>query len=166
MAYLPQFELWAVGRPDAASIRLARRALFHLCLALVKIDYDYLREFPTTPKLYNSGVIYKDDTHIECWKDVCQTKEDYWQDLPTTYQKGYGDCEDLACILVAELWMEGIHALPFPRLQDSAEGEQLWHIQVLLPDGMIEDPSAKLGMPTLEPVTKGVFGSPPGRRVA
>jgi len=160
MAYLPQFELWAVGRPDAASIKLARRALFHLCLALTKINYDFLREFPDTKKLYRSGVIYHDDTHVDCWKDVCRTEEDKWQDLPTTYQKGYGDCEDLACIRVAELWMDGIHALPFPRLQSTGDDEQLWHIQVLMPDGSVEDPSAKLGMNAPQPLVQA------GRRVA
>lgn len=147
MAYHPQFELWAVGRPDELSVKLARRALFHLCLALTRIDYEYLVAFPETKKLYRSGVKYHDDTHIDCWKGECRPKEDFWQDLPTTYEKQYGDCEDLSCIRCAELWVEGIHALPIPRLQNGGEGEQqLWHVQVLWPDGTIEDPSVILGM--------------------
>jgi hypothetical protein len=42
--------------------------------------------------------------------------------------------------------MDGIEALPIPRLQDVSGNQQLWHIQVLWPDGSIEDPSAILGM--------------------
>ena len=150
MGYHPRFAIWAIGgESDAQTIDLARRALFHLCIALCNINYDYLRAFPdAVPHLYGSGVRYHDDSHLDCWRGTCRIQEDEWQDVRTTLDKMYGDCEDLSCILVSQYWMKGIHALPFPVLQngDKEDESQLWHIQVLLPDGTIEDPSVQLGM--------------------
>jgi len=145
--YYPRYAIWAVGgsAKDKKRIMLARDALFHLCMALAKIDYDYIRAFPETPLLYGSGVKYFDDSHLDCWKGVCRTQEDDWQDVHTCIEKKYGDCEDLCCWRIAELWHRGIKAMPLPRLERS-EGGQLWHILVLWPDGREEDPSAILGM--------------------
>jgi hypothetical protein len=114
-------------------------------MALARIDYDHLRAYPTTPRLYQSGVRYYDDSHIECWQNTCRVQEDHWQDVQTCLLKGYADCEDLCCWLVAQYWLDDIAALPFP-VRQASKGAQLWHIQVLLPDGTIEDPSLLLGM--------------------
>jgi hypothetical protein len=92
--YYPRYAIWAVGgsAKDKKRITLARDALFHLCMALAKIDYDYLREFPDTPLLYGAGVKYFDDSHLDCWKGTCRTQEDDWQDVHTCLEKKYGDC--------------------------------------------------------------------------
>lgn len=151
MGYHPRFAIWAIGgESDAQTLDLARRALFHLCIALCQVNYDYLRAFPETPGIYRSRVRYHDDSHLDCWRGTCRIQEDEWQDVRTTLDNMYGDCEDLACIIVSEYWIKGINALPFPVLQNGDKGDesQLWHIQVLLPDGAIEDPSVRLGMTT------------------
>jgi len=151
--YYPRFAIWSVGgESDAETIDLARRALFHLCLGLCRIDHDLLvsdrkRTFPKIPPLYKAGIRYHDDSHLDCWKGTCRIQEDDWQDIRTCLDKKYADCEDLSCWRCAELWLEGINALPFPVLQNGEKNEaQLWHIQVLWPNGYIEDPSVILGM--------------------
>lgn len=147
--YKPRFSIWAVGGGvvDRRRVILARDALFHLCMALAKIDYDYLGEFPGTPMLYGSGLRYHDDSHEECWQNVCKTQEDDWADIYSCLKNGYLDCEDAVAWRCAELWKRGIRALPFPVLESEKKG-QLWHMLVIWPDGRIEDPSAILGMPT------------------
>jgi hypothetical protein len=150
MGYHPRFAIWAIGgESDAETIDLARRALFHLCISLCKINYDLLKspKIPKIPPLYKAGVRYHDDSHLDCWKGTCRIQEDDWQDIKVCLAKKYADCEDLACWRCAELWIQGVNALPFPVLQNGGKDEaQLWHIQVLLPDGTIEDPSVHLGM--------------------
>lgn len=164
MGYHPRFAIWSIGgESDAETLRLARRALFHLCISLCRIDFDLLQSKSTKingpagiPSLYSAGVRYHDDSHLDCWKGTCRIQEDDWQDLQVCLAKRFGDCEDLSCWRCAELWIQGINALPFPVLQNRGKDEaQLWHIQVLLPNGTIEDPSARLGMnsDTPEPST-------------
>lgn len=147
--YKPRFSVWAVGGGvvDRRRVSLARDALFHLCMALAKIDYDYLAAFPSTPMLYGSGLKYHDDSHEECWQNVCKIQEDDWADIYSCLKNGYLDCEDAVAWRCAELWRRGIKALPFPVLESEIKG-QLWHMLVIWPDGRIEDPSAILGMRT------------------
>lgn len=147
--YNPRFAVWAVGggAVDQRRISLARDALFHLCMALAKIDYDYLCEYPDQPMLYGAGLKYFDDSHEVCSQDECHLQEDDWADIFTCRQNGYLDCEDAVSWRIAELWRRGINALPLPMLEDT-KGGQLWHMLVLWPDGRIEDPSAILGMRT------------------
>lgn len=70
-----------------------------------------------------------------------------WQDILTTIRLGNGDCEDLACWRAAELQVKGIpaYAIFVWRALPDNQGT-LYHIQVKLPGGMIEDPSKRLGM--------------------
>ncbi len=68
--------------------------------------------------------------------------EERWQSAKETAARGYGDCEDLVAYRCAELWHQGKKAAP-KVLEISPT---LRHVVVQLPDGTIEDPSAKLGM--------------------
>lgn len=90
--------------------------------------------------LYQSGVVYRPEP----------PGEEEWLDVIHLYRQGWGDCEDLACARVGELRYAGVPAVPcIKHKKFVAPGKgtmTLIHVMVLLPDGTIEDPSAKLGM--------------------
>lgn len=112
-----------------------------VCLeALSRINVYHLkkgiRDGRPLPRLYQSGVRYQSEP---------PGKED-WLDIPTLYEAGIGDCEDLACALVAERRVyDGIRCLPHLRYKQ-IEGINVIHILCAHPDGRIEDPSKLLGM--------------------
>jgi hypothetical protein len=107
----------------------------------------------TLPKLYESGVIYKNEPR---GKDV-------WQSAVELYGHGAGDCEDLCSSLVAErlfastrlvrgdlslrellLLLARAEFPAVPRIRPT--GPAMRHATVQLADGTVEDPSRKLGM--------------------
>lgn len=115
-----------------------------VCLeTLVRINVWHLRrlaaEGKTVAPLYESGVYYKAEP----------IGEEEWLDLLTLYKQGFGDCEDLAALRVAELQFSGIPAVPCIR-HKKVNGPKgvitLVHVLVLWPDGHVEDPSKLLGM--------------------
>lgn len=114
--------------------KVSERAIHHLLNALIEINLDYLRENPAAPKLYESGIYYR-----RVIED--HNGDDDWADIPSCFTNGYGDCEDLVAWRVAELRMQGIHAVPGVRLAKNDDA-RLYHVFVLLPDGSVEDPSA------------------------
>lgn len=116
--------------------RVASEAVLRLLLeALTLSDEIWLRTHPSAPGIYASGVRYKREPD----------GVEIWQSIPALLSSRFGDCEDLACWRTAELRIRGIAAQPafyFRRIGETL----LYHIVVRLPDGQIEDPSAKLGM--------------------
>ncbi len=115
----------------------SNRALEHMLEALTLLNVDYLRWFPETPNLYDSGVFYKREPR----------GEEKWTDIPVTLARGFGDCEDLACWLAAEYRVRrGLHAVPVFTWRKMANGGTLYHILTKLPSGEILDPSKRLGM--------------------
>ena len=113
-----------------------------LLRALTQINEDWLRRIPDLPLLYQSGVRYQRE----------EKGKEEWTDCVETYERGWGDCEDLVCWRVAELRVRyGIReARPdfTLRLLPSENGgppRRVFHIIVRIgPDR--EDPSLKLGM--------------------
>ena len=67
-----------------------------------------------------------------------------WQSAAVTAWRRKGDCEDLAVYRVAGLWQSGIDSYARPALVQRGPG--MWHAVVVRGDGMVEDPSAVLGM--------------------
>lgn len=116
---------------------LSHATLRVLLDALFQIDVLYLRAHPEVPDLYDARVRYQEEP---------LGAED-WQDIPTTLRLGYGDCEDEACWLAAELFVRyGVEARPDFTCQVREDGSYLYHIVVRLPDGRVMDPSRYLGM--------------------
>ncbi|SRR6266508_2497041 len=108
---------------------------------LTKQNVRWLLRHPYAPPLYKSGVVYQREP---------PGQED-WQDIPTTLRRRNGDCEDLACWRAAELQVRKWPAIAFGRARPmlvpgQREPGTLWHIQVLHPTGVVEDPSRRLGM--------------------
>ena len=135
------------------------RELDIMLFALYSANCDQLRAFPGLPMLYESGVIYQREE---------EGQED-WQDIRSTLEYGYGDCEDLACWRAAELRVKGIggrkiNAHPFLRYRRIMPGRLMYHVMVEWPKEqarfgrsrgvhllawkgkVLEDPSAALGM--------------------
>ena len=132
--YLIHFKLASFGK----SIGLNRKILEILLRALTEIDCLILKADRSIPPLYRSGVVYKREA----------IGQEDWCDLSEVLNLGFGDCEDLACWRAAELIVRhGIAARPIVRgPKRLRNGVMMYHIQVQLPDGSIEDPSKKLGM--------------------
>jgi hypothetical protein len=133
MPYCPKFELATF---DALGPSWKRGILGALVEALVMADRAYLRDYPDTPSLYDAGIPYV-------------FNKDRWQDIPTMLVRREGDCKDFTAWRVAELRQHGIKASVHvtDRLISSPDGRlTMYHVLVRLPGGLLEDPSAMLGM--------------------
>lgn len=121
--------------------------LLYILEAVCRANMKWLELFPSTPGLYESGVVYTPEDGTEEWPDI-----------PTLYRAGKGDCEDLACARVAELRVrKRLRCRPFIRWRESRGGHRTYHVLVAIrhPRGttliageryIIEDPSKRLGM--------------------
>lgn len=148
---LPRGDLQRVGLVDregrlrGSSMRgyrdreLSRFYPLLLCLeTLVQINEWHLRR-DRYASLYQSGVFYKEEP----------PGEEEWLDIPSLYQQGFGDCEDIASARTAELRHSGVPAMPCISYKDFNVGGKvvtLVHVLTLWPDDSVEDPSKKLGM--------------------
>lgn len=158
--YRPTYALSAVGGTDR---ELATQTLFEALLGLCRVNYVWRLARPDTPTLEQSAVVYKDDSRIVCSKGggECRFVEDDWADWPRVLSLGFGDCDDLACAVVAEEWAAGRKAWPIPRCYKCAERHScplclgkllrptsgdMWHVQVMKEQGVIVDPSRDRGM--------------------
>jgi hypothetical protein len=109
------------------------KALNIFVRALCAYDVLWLRRNPSTPNIYESGVRYRTQpVGVEQFKPI-----------PMVIAAGEADCDQLAPWRAAELReRHGIKALPEVRQM----GKALFHVYVRLPDGKVEDVSARLGM--------------------
>lgn len=134
---------WRRGMPP----NVAARQIVAFCEALVLVNVTYLAT-SQVPWLYESGVRYRRD------EERAGALPDIWSDVPTILERGFGDCEDLACWRVAELRTVGrtarigIAAQRRPTLEPLGWG---FHVTVEKLSGTVwktEDPSVALGMNT------------------
>ena len=119
---------------------LTRAAMNHALEALVRINQDWLRDNPSAPPLYASGVRYA----------VEPVGFELWDPYALLLARGAGDCDDLAAARCAELRERegelGARADCYP--SSIRNGRRTWHAIVVRANGTVEDPSARLGMPT------------------
>jgi hypothetical protein len=100
--------------------------------ALTMANMVYLRRYPRTPRLYQSGVRY--------------AKDPVWLSIPALYGKRFGDCKSLTAAFVAEERIAGREARPvFRPMYNPRKQQNDFHILVQTPRGF-EDPSRRLGM--------------------
>ncbi len=131
--YSPRFCLRAFEQIGPSGREAVLTMLFE---ALIATNMAYLRERSDIPRLYASGVHYREE----------ESGHDDWQDIPETLARRRGDCEDLACWRIAELRIrDGEHALPFLKRVERAH-HVLYHVAVRRMDGSLEDPSRLLRM--------------------
>ncbi len=117
--------------------RMLGLAIKPLLDANVKVNRLYLATHPTTPKLYNAGVVYREEDPRQGYEDFAI--------VPAIISRGWGDCDDLAPWRAAELQNGGENAKIRIQWKRTAKGK-LFHIVVRRADGSIEDPSRILGM--------------------
>jgi hypothetical protein len=98
---------------------------------LVNINLAFLRRYPKTLGLYQSGVTYG--------------RTLWWEPIPALYSRTKGDCKSLATALVAQYQMQGIPSQPVFRWMKNSKDNTDFHILVQTPSGF-EDPSKILGM--------------------
>lgn len=137
-----------------------------------RLNLYYLKQNPSTPKLYDSGVKYAlPDQQLDARVNEKKIPEmqaylrsigasdetlatitrfvsgvEIFRDIPTLFRRGSGDCDNLAAARVAELWAAGISASPYLTSRPNESGGRTYHALVLWPDGTSEDPSLILGM--------------------
>lgn len=145
-SYRITFPLGAFGldREVEDTSALRSQCLYECLKALTAVDLHILRYHAARgrpiPPLYQSGVFYQPEPEgQEDWNDILTC-------LSELRQGRGSDCEDLACWLSAEYQFRGIPAHPIFVWRRMPDGGTLYHIQVMLPDGRIEDPSKRLGM--------------------
>lgn len=101
--------------------------------ALVGINVQLMSPNPGAwPSVYGAGLRYVPER---------PGKRERWQTAPELLARGYGDCEDLASYTVARYIVNGT-----PARAGVFRTEAGYHIVVILPNGDIEDPSARTGM--------------------
>lgn len=121
---------------------------------LTQLNELTLAHNPQVPRLYQSGVRYaresrlmREGREVPALDPVSGTTEERFNHLSRVLEIGAGDCDDLACWLAAERRVrDGIAARAVP--VRTARGT--FHVVVQWPDGTREDPSAELGMLTVE----------------
>jgi hypothetical protein len=118
--------------------RLNALALESLLRCLCTLDCLYLRDHPSIPALYLSGVRY-DRTYV-------------WDTTPALYARTYGDCKTVTATRVAELRRQGYEAEPVFRWKPGDDKKLHFHILVWtncpVPtnENGFEDPSKVIGM--------------------
>lgn len=99
---------------------------------LQSLDEEILREGLAPASLYDTGARYKTEPR-ETWRHAMDVA-----------REGWGDCEDLAAYRAAELNVSGED--PGARVMTYKTGPKRYHAVVERSGGVIEDPSANLGM--------------------
>lgn len=144
--------------------------LWNMYVLTVRNVY-YLQENPSTPKLYDSGVVYLLPEQLEKRPSESSLRElrkfldekmkmsraeiehhidmargvEIFRDIPRIMEHGGGDCDNLSCWRVAELVVAGVSAKPY--LVGRQQGSRtIYHAKCWWPDGSDEDPSIILGM--------------------
>lgn len=115
--------------PSPVDVRVLNMFVRTLCAYNVL----WLRRHPETPNIYESGVRYRlQEIGIEQFRPI-----------PLVLRAGEGDCDQLATWRAAELReRHKIKALP----EVKQMGKRVFHVFVRLPNGKVEDTSARLGM--------------------
>lgn len=144
-----------ISLPDAVPGQgvAGRFAPLMMCVeTLTRINQWHFRRGAAVP-LEESGAVYKPEP---------PGRED-WDDCVKVASRGWGDCEDLAAYLCAQIReLEGVHAecvfkyrfvsaaemraQGYPSKHIPRDGIFLIHVLVRLPNGEVLDPSQWLGM--------------------
>lgn len=113
-----------------------RDALQSALDATSALDEQYLRAHPETPRLGAAGIRYAREPRTQGLPGP-----ELFSTVPVVLGRGWGDCDDLAPWLAAEMRVDGIDdARAMPVLRGRS-----WHV-VVRAGGVEYDPSADLGM--------------------
>jgi len=149
--FLPIF---LTEKTDSKNILLSVKMLRALLEGLTLANVAYLEVFPETPSIYATNIIVKGHKLPYLFKGakyMPEMKSEDWLTIPFIIANGGGDCEDLAAARAAELRRGGVKCHADIRIRWLANlGSWRAHAIVKFDDGSkrVEDPSARLGMPT------------------
>jgi hypothetical protein len=121
-------------------------ALREMLEALVRVNVMWLATHPNDyVPLYKVGVRWEPERGTENWLSIPEIYRAYRNGVPV-------DCEDLAAARAAEIRYYGVPGLGKVRAKADIRGRVVngqvrMHAFVRYPDGTVEDPSTKLGMP-------------------
>lgn len=101
------------------------------------------------PPLYQSGVRYQEEPlNLAKVGATGVVRVEEFALIPAVIERGWGDCDDLGPWLCAELRMRGVKAKIRVVWREHPVTKQIvYHIVVRMPDGTVECPSSRLGMP-------------------
>ncbi len=136
----------------------ARKNIMWVMESLVQRNQAYLKARPDTPRLYQSGVIYKlpaqmdgETPEVTILKqflgrglrdnrvlDVLDKIQavlggERFRDIGRIIENGGGDCDNVACWRAAELRQAGIRARPYMTSRIRPDGGTTYHALVLWP---------------------------------
>lgn len=159
------------GEGDRAN---SQKRVLALLQALTYCNQLYLRQYPDTPLIYKSGIVYKAPnqfqqatvpevdvvrgylelqgavpSHVHAALDALERMTgggEVFREIPRIIENGGGDCDNVASWRAAELRELGINARPYITWRRRIDGGMTYHVVVLWPDGSHEDPSLLLGM--------------------
>lgn len=145
-----------IGSWDSLSETAKVRVIGALLEAQTSINREFLRQYPNTPKIHQSGVRYQQDPLV-CvvinprWGKRERACEEF-VDVPDALERRTADCKSLAAWFVAELRESGEDAkFIVERQHIPAKDLVLYHITVkrgAQGNHREQDISAELGMPT------------------
>ena len=136
--------MWKTPRALGLAVRSILQGAAQVNLGILQINREAHKRsggrVPLIPPLYLSGVRYQEEPRN--WE------LEHFDTIPVVYGRGWGDCDDLAPIRVAELRFtkEDPRANVAVKWKQIAPGKKLYHVVVRRGDGTIEDPSRALGM--------------------
>lgn len=95
------------------------------------------------PPLYESGIRFANEPWAGKFETIASALR--------VYRRGWGDCAHLSAYRIGELRLSGVDATSkvYWRHTPKPSGRgvlRLFHVEVRLPDGSVEDPSRLLGM--------------------
>jgi hypothetical protein len=129
---------------DVQSSQLGRKGIALTFKALVESVAEQNRLLMSKhplPALYESGVVFRNEPWCSKFETLATA--------PVVYRRGWGDCAHLVAWRIAELRNQGVAATCkiYWRVHKKAGATvRLFHVEVRLPDGSVEDPSRFLGM--------------------
>lgn len=104
---------------------------------LARIDQVILRHF-NIPSLYVIAPRYYHPPPSE---------PEEWKDIGAVIRDKKGDCKDFVAWRLAELWESGVLARAESVVSRKGKRTMKFHTFIRYPDGRVEDPARKLGMP-------------------
>jgi len=121
----------AIGLGDSAQLRRSKyfaEVIRIVLYALVAADRAYLKTHPTCPLLYDSGVVYKNETpaHITTFERQNKTRIERFDDIPTCMQRGWADCFPEGTLLLTE-------GHKIVRIEDVKPGTKIWGLHEWTP---------------------------------
>lgn len=90
------------------------------------------------PGLYQSGVVFRNEPWMGRFEEIAS--------IPLVLSRGWGDCDDLCSYRIGELLAQGKHATAKVYWRRHGTEVRLYHAEVRMQDGTVEDPSRFLGM--------------------